>query len=372
MRVAFLSNLALPSGDTYGEQLVNSLAGLAGAGVRVDLHSPARGRPDLDELLDFYGVPPGADGGRLRWLEVPLPRALRERLPEKAWAELRAAWNVAGGSGQLVMTRHPHAVLHALARGRRVVFETYRMRVGGLRRLLWRHPRMLGAVAHSRLSAEALRRAGLRGDRVMVAHNGIWPSEVAPLRAEPAVAATACYAGHVRADKGIDALLAMADAVPELQLRILGATPGRRDSEDIRGRAASRDNVRVLDRVAPREVPGRLAAADVLVIPPVSAPLQRWGRTVLPMKTFRYLAAARPILAPDLPDLREVLEHGVNAWLVRPDDPSAAADALRRLAGDPHLRAHLAAGAGASARELTWERRGARVRDFLARLQEQR
>ena len=47
------------------------------------------------------------------------------------------------------------------------------------------------------------------------------------------------------------------------------------------------------------------------------------------MKTFSYLAAGRPIVAPDLPDLREVLRHNENALLVPPDDVDAAAAAIR-------------------------------------------
>lgn len=49
---------------------------------------------------------------------------------------------------------------------------------------------------------------------------------------------------------------------------------------------------------------GRLPA-DVLVIPPSADPLQQFGRTVLPLKVFQYLAAGRPIVTGEVPDTAE-------------------------------------------------------------------
>jgi glycosyltransferase involved in cell wall biosynthesis len=39
-----------------------------------------------------------------------------------------------------------------------------------------------------------------------------------------------------------------------------------------------------------------------------------------PLKLFEYMALARPIVASDLPVLREVLRDGDNARLAQPDD----------------------------------------------------
>jgi glycosyltransferase involved in cell wall biosynthesis len=120
----------------------------------------------------------------------------------------------------------------------------------------------------------------------------------------------------------------------------------------------------MVPRVPPAEVARFLFAADVLVFPPTAAAL-RAGRTVLPMKTFQYLAAGRAILAPDLPDLREVLRHDANAVLVPPDVPGAAADALRGLLGDVPRRERLAAAALADAARYTWDARAAKIAAFL-------
>ena len=81
----------------------------------------------------------------------------------------------------------------------------------------------------------------------------------------------------------------------------------------------------------PAALPAWLQAADVLLIPPSQAPLQRYRNCVLPMKLFAYLAAGRPILAPASPDTAELLKDQENALLVPPERPKAAAAALDRL-----------------------------------------
>ena len=115
----------------------------------------------------------------------------------------------------------------------------------------------------------------------------------------------------------------------------------------------------------PAALPAWLHAADVLLIPPSRAPLEQYRNCVLPLKLFAYLAAGRPILAPEAPDTAELLRDGENALLVPPGDPAAAAAALDRLR-EPGLAARLGAAAAALATELTWDKRAEKIEAFLA------
>jgi glycosyltransferase involved in cell wall biosynthesis len=69
------------------------------------------------------------------------------------------------------------------------------------------------------------------------------------------------------------------------------------------------------------------------------------ARRVIPSKVYDALAAARPVITADTPAARELLSHGVDAWLCPPDDPAALAEAIDTLATDPAMRARLAEGA---------------------------
>ena len=115
------------------------------------------------------------------------------------------------------------------------------------------------------------------------------------------------------------------------------------------------------------EVAPYLYAADCLVVPPTDEPLARYGRTVLPMKVFAYLAAGRPILAPRLPDLEEVLTDGITAMLVPPGDVRAAAAALEALLADRTRAARLGEAAKAASVQFTWAARAEKIAAFLTR-----
>jgi glycosyltransferase involved in cell wall biosynthesis len=125
-------------------------------------------------------------------------------------------------------------------------------------------------------------------------------------------------------------------------------------------------NVRLLPRVPVGSVAAYLYAADCLLVPPTSAPLERFGRTVLPMKLFPYMASGTPILAPKLPDIEEVLEHDRTSVLVPPNDPEAAAQGLRHLLEDRARAERLGVAAEEESRKYTW---AARARTIAAALE---
>ena len=60
-----------------------------------------------------------------------------------------------------------------------------------------------------------------------------------------------------------------------------------------------------------------------------------------PLKIFECMASAKPIISSDLPVLREVLTHEVNALLCDPEDIESWVAAIERLRDDHALRVRL-------------------------------
>jgi glycosyltransferase involved in cell wall biosynthesis len=233
-------------------------------------------------------------------------------------------------------------------------------------------PECLGYVLHSAHAAESYARAGVPAGKMLVAHNGHDPARLRPRlgKAEararlglPESRGIAVYAGRINAHKGLDQLLALADLRPETLFLLVGSE----GAGAVETAAAARPNVEIVPWQPAEALAPWLYAADLLVIPPASAPLERFGTCVLPLKTFLYLAAGRPILAPDAPDTAEILKDGVNALLVPPDRPEAAAAALDRLLADPALAARLGEQGAAAAAALSWDARAERISAFLAK-----
>lgn len=176
------------------------------------------------------------------------------------------------------------------------------------------------------------------------------------------------YAGQFYRWKGVDTLIKAMRFVPEARLALVGGNNAE-DVERIRSLAAScgvDGRISLLGQVPQREVAGFIRRARVCVIPASRGFIEARCFTS-PIKLFEYAACRKPIVAGDTPSMRESLTHGVNAWLVRPDDPEAMAEGIRTVLGDSGLAARLGDGALALAKENSFESRAKRILEFCGK-----
>ncbi|HEY6815381.1 MAG TPA: glycosyltransferase family 4 protein [Croceibacterium sp.] len=371
MRIVYPMLWARPGRKACQAQSLATVAALARRGCEVTVMLPqGAGDPELTaaDLCAWFAV-----SGEFRVLQRP-SRWAGERLHRTLLWLRQVFADPATRDADLLYSRIP--AMLAMGGLAPLPFATDHYRpwpdeLPAIRPLVGRTARdrdCLGLILHSRYAAEAYRRAGVPGDRMLVAHNGFDPPaerlDKATARAQlglPPDRPIALYAGRVNAAKGLDVLLALADRRPEVLFVLVGSE----GQGTIEAAAGQRSNVRIEPWAEPAALPAWLYAADVLVIPPSRAPLERFRNCVLPIKLFAYLAAGRPILAPEAPDTAELLRHGESAWLVAPDRPDAAAEGLDRLLGDPALAARLSAEALRLAEGLTWDRRAETIAGFL-------
>ena len=169
---------------------------------------------------------------------------------------------------------------------------------------------------------------------------------------------TVVYVGTLQFWKGLDTLLRAMSLTPALRLRIIG------DGNE-KERAEVRRLVRELGLETRVELAGRLpqhqlpaaiagAACAVHALPPEHAIAARFTS---PLKLFEYMALGLPIVASDLPSVREVLANGVNARLFEAGKPEALARALNEVCTDRALAGRLSAQAGKDAQKFSYEAR---------------
>jgi glycosyltransferase involved in cell wall biosynthesis len=85
-----------------------------------------------------------------------------------------------------------------------------------------------------------------------------------------------------------------------------------------------------------------------------------------PLKIFEYMASKKPIIATDLPSLREVLNNGENALLTPPGDVKALAEALIKLKEHHDIGKKIANKAYKDVSEkYTWKIRAEKIISFL-------
>ena len=111
-----------------------------------------------------------------------------------------------------------------------------------------------------------------------------------------------------------------------------------------------------------KDIPGILAEADALMAPlPAAAFVHGFYGSAL--KIFEYMAMAKPVIAPPLGQIAEVMDHGISGYLVASEDVEAVVEVLLELKAQPELRASV----GEQARKrvvesYTWRENARRVR----------
>ncbi|WP_415840753.1 glycosyltransferase, partial [Nocardiopsis rhodophaea] len=122
--------------------------------------------------------------------------------------------------------------------------------------------------------------------------------------------------------------------------------------------------------VGPGDAQRAYAALDVFVVPREDT---QACRLATPLEPVEAMALGRPVVASDLPALRELLGGGDAGVMVPPGDAETLAKALDRVQGDAELRRTLAeAGRTEVAAQRTWPRIAATYRELYRVLRENR
>lgn len=212
--------------------------------------------------------------------------------------------------------------------------------------------------------ADMLVARGVARDRIEVIPNGVDLAHYPDPGNDTGPGVTVGFTGFFRPWHRVDLMVqALADGLlgDDAHVLLVGDGPSHDEIVAQAERLGVADRVEITGSVGREEIPGYLARMDVCVQPAATA----WAS---PLKLFEYMAAGKAIIAPDQPNLREILTHERDALLFPPGDGAAMMDALAALCADVTLRRELGAGARATIEErrLTWAHNAERVERIAA------
>jgi glycosyltransferase involved in cell wall biosynthesis len=227
-----------------------------------------------------------------------------------------------------------------------------------LERFVWRSADRVLAVTG--VLKNTIATAGVPAERIAVVPNGIDPDRFIrlpsrPQHSDPVVLG---FVGFVREWHGLDAVIAAMAAHADISLDLVVVGDGpvlpalRRQAEEL----GISHRVRFTGLQQHDAVPGLVAGFDIALQPRVVA-------YASPLKLFEYMAAGKAIVAPDQPNIREILTDGETGLLFDPRNAEAMWQAISRVAVDPVLRNRLgiAAQAEISRRDYTWRGNARRI-----------
>lgn len=211
--------------------------------------------------------------------------------------------------------------------------------------------------------ADCMRQTGVADTAIEVIPNGVdrrrFPVDTARPSRLPAGRITLGFVGFIRPWHGLEQvveLLAQEAHNHDLRLLAVGDGPARVGIERLAEQLGVADRVEILGVVGRDDVTQHIAGFDIALQPNVMP-------YASPLKLFEYMALGRAIVAPDTPNIREILEHEKTALLFAPGDVDAFRQCVSRLCADQALRRRLgeAASAAIEARSFLWDRNAERI-----------
>lgn len=160
------------------------------------------------------------------------------------------------------------------------------------------------------------------------------------------------YAGHLFEWKGADTLIKAASILKEALFVFVGGA----DKEVAR-------NILFLGHKPHKEIPLYLKAADVLILPNKKDEKISELYTS-PLKLFEYMASKRPIVASDLPSMREVLDDE-SCVFFESGNPEKLAQGIEKVMSDENLAESISAKAFEKVQNYTWRKRALKILDFI-------
>ncbi|MEK7581842.1 MAG: glycosyltransferase, partial [Patescibacteria group bacterium] len=346
-KLIYIANLRLPTEKAYGIQIAKMCEAFADLGVDVNLVFPYRRSPFIREnIYSYYSIKNNFTTKKIWAPDFYFVGKLDEisfyikSLISAVFLSFYALFK----DVDLFYSRDEFPLFLLSFFRKNLIYEAHRF--SRSRRLFYKRfqHRNLKVVVITKRLKEDLMKIGFKQENILVAPDGVdlegfdidMSKEVARDRIGlPLGKKIVMYAGHLFEWKGADTLLQVAKTYNlqpttyNLFFVFVGGT--EYDAEKFRQKARDMDlkNVLILGHKPHKNIPFFLKAADVLVLPN-SAKEEMSKSYTSPLKMFEYMASGRPIVASDLPSLREVLNEN-NAVFVKPDDPESLAEGIKKI-----------------------------------------
>jgi glycosyltransferase involved in cell wall biosynthesis len=374
MDLIYVSSARLPTERAYGHAIMRMCESLARAHVAVTLLIPGRKHGSQEDPFTYYGIAPLFSIRKLSSSDF-----LGKRLTTSRW---RYGADALSFLLRLALVRFtPGAVLYtrdylcALLMPKKNLF--LELHVTHPRSMLFKLAlrRARGIIVISKGLKDSLVSLGVRPERILISPSGVdlatFDIKETKEEARAALDLTregflAVYTGNFTTmgeDKGLSDIIAALPEAPDVRFIAVGGSDNDPGLYASRAQSAGvGERVHCLGYAPQTKLALYQKAADALLMPFPDTRHYRFNMS--PVKMFEYMASGRPIIASDLPTIREVLNEE-RAVIVPPGAPHEIAQALNALKENPARGDALAAAARREVDRYTWDARAKRVIEYL-------
>lgn len=373
MKIAYIATSQIPSTKANSIQVMKVCQALVMNGEAVELFVPGKKGTDWDKLSEQYGI---STRFPITWLPS-LPILKRVDFAINCLRHARAA------QADVVYTRMLWAAWAAHFFGLPVILEMHDLPAGRMGPKLYRgymrsNSKKLTVYITQALKLLADQASGIqpKPGRYAIAPDGVdlfrytnLPQpEAARMSLHLPEKITAAYSGGFYPGRGLETLMDLAMAFPEINFLWIGGGEDQVSKWKEELRTHGIGNVHLTGFIANEKLPLYQAAADILLMPYGKQFSGSGGGNIAsvssPMKMFEYMASGRIILASDLPVLREVLDEN-NAVFAPAGDLQALRNRFSEIIDDLPSYRRLGEKAEKDVRQYEWRTRMKQILDFF-------
>lgn len=372
-KLIYIANLRLPTEKAYGIQIAKTCEAFAELGINLTTVAPYRISKIKDDFFDYYSVKRNFNFKKLFSLDFYLSGKLNMfafGLKNFISAIILSIYAIVR-KPDIIYSRDELPLFLLSFFRKNLIYEAHRF--SSSRRLFYRkfkNKNFKVVVITNHLKGDFIK-MGFRAENVLVAPDGVdlgeFDVDISKEEARsrvglPLGAKIAMYTGHLFEWKGAAPLLEVArkfqNNLKDVLFVFVGGTDY--DIEKFRKKAEGLTNILILGRKPHKNIPFFLKAADVLILPnKKDGGISSFYTS--PLKLFEYMASNRPIVASDLPSVREVLNDS-NTVFVLPDDVLALAKGIQQAFTDSSRSEQ----AFLDVQQYTWQKRAKKILDFIS------
>lgn len=376
MKLTYLVNQRLPIEKAYGIQIVKMCEAFANLGLDLELVAPQRKNPFKKNVFEYFGVKKNFKETMLPSLDFYLPGRLdiiAVSLKSFLSAIQLFSYSVLKKS-DIIYSRDELPLFFLSFFKKNLVFEVHRF---SKRRTLFYNrfiKKRLKIVTISHGLKNEFVKFGFKPKNILVAPDAVdledFDINISKTEARkklnlPLDKKIALYSGHFFKWKGVNTLIEAAPLLKEVFFVFIGGT--EKDVKEFKSLIKNNklDNILFLGHKPYQEVPLYLKAADVLILPNKKEEKISELYTS-PLKLFEYMASKRPIVASDLPSIREVLDEET-AVFFEPNSPGQLAGSIKKVIQDDNLAKTISARAFEKVKNYTWQKRVDKILNFVTK-----
>ncbi|PIR57964.1 MAG: glycosyl transferase family 1 [Parcubacteria group bacterium CG10_big_fil_rev_8_21_14_0_10_38_31] len=372
LKIFYIANARIPTEKAHGIQIMKMCEAFAKNGAEVTLVLPKRRNPIKENLFSYYNVEPTFKIKKLPALDfLFIDSPITFALSTLVFSISTYCYLFFKKGNFVVYTRGEMVLSLAMFINKRLFWETHikPSNINWYKRVIKNTGGLI--VVTKYYKDLMIKEFNVLPDKVLYSPDGVdlkifdigtEKEEARKKLGLPTDEKIIVYTGSLLKWKGVETLVESAEFLDsDNTVYVVGDL--KKDDNYYLPPIDSSSNIKFVGLKSYKEIPLWLKASDVLVLMGTDKNETSKYYTS-PLKLFEYMASRRPIVAPSLPSLLDILDES-NSFLVEPDNPKKLAEKIKFVLNNGEKSKDIAEQAYNGSKNYSWDKRAENIIKFI-------